>query len=1137
MSNLDTFASGWSDRARSLSKYGIPLDTIFPILHQDLERVKQGNSPLNDTEAIQQVLNRMTGKSMAGEKERKTGLFGTLGNIVPNIGDIAKAVASPQFFKGLWHEAQQSVPALARQAGGPIVSSLLTNRQQVPAAIEAVSNPSSDSILNLVSKLTLRPKEELVKNIPEAKDGGIVDTLKAAASAPVNRLVPGSYIVPRLLSSEGRTELQQHPAMAILDVLPYAGKIGKVTAASKLSPAIEEATKLAKAGDVAQWDEAARLSNLQKTISGRAGFETRQAAKEAFPNSPVLQALGGGRPVKALSRAVPAGLIPDPILDRIPTVSDRLSKLAGKANLSELDRNLSTKISTIGRKEVSDPTQEAADAAKEFYKDLSTEERVAVNEAAGFRKVGDQNPHLFSEEKFYNKIVDDPNTPLFRDPLGEARNPANKREKSILKLQEDLEKNLEKQDYWSTKPTTQHSLLQEDKLVAREAKLATKLDAQIARVAPARFHPAVEKLMQEKVVEWANDNLDPESAAKVVSRVQAGLVPNTDMVPKKVLKTIRKEAESSWQGMKEQGLDPVFQPIITPNKAQSLASEAFLVDQKYTPSLEKPRTLLSQIPSEKDPIILRAATAREYGKKAAQQVLETDLRSKGHIVSSEAAKQTVSNITEKFRSQHPNATADWKQWESELLDRMYADWTPESYGITGATRREGEKVARRYADALSAQTWKEPSPIVKGAGKVQRIFKTSALLSATYPINNLLGNVPFVAGKSEPKVLLQVPRAAKAAFDGFWKNKPSRLIPADLQHGMISNIDMDAQQAVRFNNGSKFAEIWNRLMESKVGSVPGKGVTRWFDLNARFDTFFRALAYFDKEAEGMAPEQAIRYANEVISDMDDLTPLERNVIKQVIPFYSFQRHVTRYALRFPADHPIRTQLLSGLTRQMEEEGTLPDRFKSMFWLGSPDSKGEQWRLDSKAMNPFYDFADNFTFDGFMSNASPFISAPAKVLGISDLSAAPTYTNRTYDPETGRFVNTRNSSWKDFALEFLPQLSRTDRALNPVGYEADRPNAPFNLIKGTVGVPGFGVANVDRESFLNESARQRFANEAVQKATRDKDYSDLERIPGTVFFRGMPMPASLAARIIRAINNAVKNTGWEGAPSAIIPPRR
>src|SRR5207253_7769971 len=104
----------------------------------------------------------------------------------------------------------------------------------------------------------------------------------------------------------------------------------------------------------------------------------------------------------------------------------------------------------------------------------------------------------------------------------------------------------------------------------------------------------------------------------------------------------------------------------------------------------------------------------------------------------------------------------------------------------------------------------------------------------------------------------------------------------------------------------------------------------------------------------------------VLIQWDNLTPIERSVIRPVLPFYGWISHILRYAYHYPIDHPFRAAVTASFARnELADLGTgMPQTLLNSLFLGNPDSNGKVTGINVGGLNPFRDVANYMTLGGF-----------------------------------------------------------------------------------------------------------------------------------------------------------------------------
>ena len=174
---------------------------------------------------------------------------------------------------------------------------------------------------------------------------------------------------------------------------------------------------------------------------------------------------------------------------------------------------------------------------------------------------------------------------------------------------------------------------------------------------------------------------------------------------------------------------------------------------------------------------------------------------------------------------------------------------------------------------------------------------------------------------------------------------------------------------------------------------------------AMVSKFYRTIAYlygkehykvgdlseFDIENAAkwrLTPDEyaGVKLANECQADMLTHTPLEQAIIRQYIPFYGWTKHVIRFTLRMPYDHPLRVAILSQLSESYAGRNSqLPEYLQRLFFIGQPDSMGNIDVIDYRAWNPLRDVANYMSWKGFISGLNPLLQGVFGAAGINPIT--------------------------------------------------------------------------------------------------------------------------------------------------------
>lgn len=410
-----------------------------------------------------------------------------------------------------------------------------------------------------------------------------------------------------------------------------------------------------------------------------------------------------------------------------------------------------------------------------------------------------------------------------------------------------------------------------------------------------------------------------------------------------------------------------------------------------------------------------------------------------------------------------------------------------------------------------------PSAAYKVYDTLLDVFRISVLaLSPRFYTYNVLGGMVLLAGRADASILKQFQPAMSiiGKIGDDVNDMPLRLSTGSVmmpEYATRLNSDPGAMAGLLSGvaGGRLLMNTWEKL-----GVVAEKG----FAFNTWVDNLYRSMAFLDEyeKATGTswiddtaggkkrlpvdkqaALDKAIVQANKVLQDWDSMLPWERSVLRNVVPFYGWVRFIMRYALTYPFDHPLRASFVSAVARiELEDEASgLPERFRSVFWLGQPGADGKQLTLNSGGVNPFADVADMFSLAGLVSNLSPAMTAALETMGVDMQNARSSlYPDMTYDPVSGRLIAEGRNPVTTALGSFIPQ---TDALMAITGATSEmrqlartNPEAWRAQMFTAMGVP-FSPRYRSKTEEITRSvlAKDQAASEDVRRAMRTGDWSE------------------------------------------------
>ena len=444
----------------------------------------------------------------------------------------------------------------------------------------------------------------------------------------------------------------------------------------------------------------------------------------------------------------------------------------------------------------------------------------------------------------------------------------------------------------------------------------------------------------------------------------------------------------------------------------------------------------------------------------------------------------------------------------------------ETYYIPAAMLEQVEKLVGRDQFPLHG-TW----------DKATGVFKYSILgLSPRYTAHILFGGSMLMALRINPGSFAMIGDAARAVH-AYHKGDEQTIVPPDVFQGASQRGSPDVE--VHFRGGRNMGYIALQDWLAKRGFNPKVATAaQWAagaaDLNFRFTNYIsdmqRALSYLDGakaatrkgyfhdkvtgERISMTSDRAhwegMQAAERVMGNLQAMTPLERSVARKIMPFYGWTKHILKYILTYPVDHPWRAMFLSVLATQNTDNFSkgLDERMQLLFFLGQPDTKGNVSAVDVRALDPFRDVANYATWGGWISSLNPILSAPFAAIDPQIIYGSNVlHPNITYDSVYGTNVAQGTGTAMGAAEAEIPELSVLDNALGLTAQarQIKKSGGEGKAIFQALNIPFAQVQhlNLQQISAKHEIDRYQQAKNDALNAWQTGDFSTLDKYPGTV----------------------------------------
>lgn len=238
---------------------------------------------------------------------------------------------------------------------------------------------------------------------------------------------------------------------------------------------------------------------------------------------------------------------------------------------------------------------------------------------------------------------------------------------------------------------------------------------------------------------------------------------------------------------------------------------------------------------------------------------------------------------------------------------------------------------------------------MKAYSALQGTWKKLALFSPGYHIRNVAGNFwnNYVAGMN-PAQLVKYSGEAVDEVKNFLKGKESELFKEYRSQGLSST----GLNQVEFGKGLSVSEKGiEDTIKLRGSSGKEKALQRLKqpfktsqELGEVGDQVSRFALYKWARDKGMSPEQAADKVKEALFDYTALTPFEQNIMRNIVPFYSWSRKNIPFQIKKLIEDPRKFQHINKARLNAQDvvgldENNIPDYMKESFSMPVYGSNG------------------------------------------------------------------------------------------------------------------------------------------------------------------------------------------------------
>ena len=698
------------------------------------------------------------------------------------------------------------------------------------------------------------------------------------------------------------------------------------------------------------------------------------------------------------------------------------------------------------------------------------------------------------------------------------------------------------------------------------------------RAAPARFAPAIRSEVRRVVmdrlppeaIERANNTIITGSLRDLLvpdgAEIEAALGKGIDLTAPDMLKDwqrrqfdkIAKEVSENWQALKEAGHDPVYMPEIGRDQVAELRFPQIGGGHIDKLDTAKARNIIDWRPTNRDMNVGLTFQAMELLRRQFQDQYARELET-AFGRSFDDVKSELLPKAERIAARTGKTT---EEHLDQLIRRQYRafDASRTMHQPMSIAGYEGSTLVPRVVQQ-TLERLNDPSTgfVASKLDPVTGLFRMSVVgLSVRNQINNALGNFMMTgledAGTFSPRNVARAARFMRATGNiddllrGIVGDDAEALAAARATpqvQAFLAELGSQASDLaeIQYATGRKFRSILDHISSDRAANAvergmnagervgkPVRALADWnMKANAFVDDFNRTMLFTRglekalREGKAITPamEEGLALSRKVALNWKMLTPLERSVLRPIIPFYSWMRHIMSYTSHFPMDHPYKTAILSNIVRTEidDEQSGLPAALRSLFFVGSrsplgtPTGATEQTGLNVSSFNPFSSAATTWGLLGFLTgdtaqagastgSLSPLVKWLMETVGFDPASGtADLYPDLVYDPRVGNLVvKGSGNPITNLATSIVPQAGVAMRlaGVDPEFEEMARTNpaAAKRALASGVGIPLLWKhAKVDEEYGKAEVARSRAEDTAFSQAMKSGQWDDARRFPG------------------------------------------
>lgn len=1116
---LQTVYRDWSRRAEQFAHANIPTSSWQQLYQRDVQGVYQGGQPMSDAEIYAGVQSAVRGPQI-GDPAPQHGGHGILSVITDTIGNIPSDIKGiiTGFPAGIAHTAAHFPSELSNTG-------------------KLIENLASGNSTWLQQNGYLNKGESLHSGW--SGFGQILRAMNENGSKQLLPFIPGLSDLANMTSKQGRNVLLQHPVGSMLDVLPEAGWLGKLSVAGRDFSVAARGAELGSreprfwaAGRALQKGNPVKavVSALGDIIPG--GFDDATMAKVTARERINMAAEATG-----FSRAIRENIV-RPYMNMVDELKSQVRafkhEMFGSGIWNQLSPERAYYLYMGFHALVNPDTGKSFATMDEFNKWRDT---LPAEENAAFTHATDLGEKIrrSAVNSGYAGRVPYPKQ-LEAGPWDGMGGMTVSTKSRAWKSWEAVQRKQDKLDL-ATDAKYDQSLSVEQRLKAHrdETKYHKELQAakeNLARIQATELPGEWNAAIVAHIRSGARENLSKYMHGQTLEdtlKTMDKSVYEQDMrrvLGDEVYDGLKSDAIAWWHDMGDQGMAPIYFHDVDPNNMDRILSPRANVEKISTPPMFNRRE--AGVYFGDSVFDVRVGLTR--GQMEMTRAAFVTKFINDHIIPRAHNKaQRLKEYQEALDQARKDGNPIPKTAQ-QLVKENYKDFAPQDFGVRPVKFKnvEGKELlidndTHRVLKQLS-NPWEMKGQNMgsKTLLRGHSIYKFAVLTGPRHLAHVGFGGMAFMMG-ADPQAVLKLGAAVRQMRE-VNRGKTGGLPGIEgLSGRTMSGLKEDyyaigARNTWDYKGGIAPHYGWSHHTGAAMGEgyltelihqAAQKGLpvleyvpNKLSQLETNIMTMYKTAVYLSRKSRGYDHKTALEQAHKLFVDMNGMSTMERTVVKQIFPFYAFTRHLFRYLANYPVDYPLRAAIVTNFAEQEQKDwkSGLPRSYMSLYFLGHTNSKGDIHAFDLKNVNPFRSFANDFTLAGFTSSLTPFVTAPLAAMGVDTLSGTTQlYPGTTYNPQTGTLQATPNPGWQFSVAEaFVPQIGLLDHYMKLTRstqlLAKYNPNAYQKQLYNLVNVPFTPqVVNVPYEKEITEMRRFRAAQSAVSLVEKDPSSANISKL--------------------------------------------